>query len=157
MEIWKGIYAGYQISNKGRVRSLKSSRLLVQREHKKGYLQVHLRVDGEDVMPKVHRLVAMAFIPNPYNLPQVNHIDGNKQNNRVENLEWCTNSQNQEHSYRVLLRIPSQKPVVCVENNEVYHSAREASKRCGVDSSSITKCCKGTRQTTGGLHWRYAD
>ena len=155
MEVWKDSYAGYQVSNKGRVRSLKRDKVLTLREHHKGYLHVHLRVDGEDIMPKVHRLVAMAFLENPDNLPQVNHINGDKKDNRVENLEWCTNGQNQKHSYDVLGKKPFEKPVVCVDSNEKYSSSREAGRRLGIDSSCITKCCKGRRQTAGGYAWRY--
>ena len=77
MEKWqdiKGCEGEYQISNEGRVKSLKRNKILTPREHQKGYLQVHLRVSGKDIVPKVHRLVAEAFIDNPDNLPQVNHI-----------------------------------------------------------------------------------
>ena len=156
MEVWKDIYDGYQVSNIGRVRSLKRNKLLTAREHHKGYLHIHLRVNGRDVMPKVHRLVAEAFIDNPDNLPQVNHINGNKQDNRVENLEWCTNQQNVKHSYDALGRKSYERRVLCVESNEAFRSAKEAGERLGIDRSAISKCCKGKRETAGGYHWEYA-
>ena len=157
MEIWKDIYEGYQVSNLGRVKSLKRETILTPRENHKGYLQVHLRHNGKDITPKVHRLVAKAFIANPNDLPQVNHINGNKADNRVENLEWCTNGQNQKHSYEMLGRKPIGRPVICEEDNKAFASAREASRTLGINDSQITKCCKRKRQTAGGYHWRYAE
>lgn len=156
MEQWKDIYAGYQVSNEGRVRSLKRNKILTLKETTKGYLQVHLRVDGKDITPKVHRLVAMAFIDNPDNLPQINHINGIKTDNRVLNLEWCNNSQNLKHSYQVLGRKTIGKAVICVDKNETYSSSKEASRQLGIDHSTIIKCCKGKRRTAGGCHWQYA-
>lgn len=90
----------------GRVKSLKrkEEKILTPREHHKGYLQVHLRVEGKDKTIKIHRLAAEAFVPNLYNLPQVNHKDGNKKNNKAENLEWVSNSSNQKHAYKNGLR-----------------------------------------------------
>lgn len=73
---------------------------------KDGYKQVSLSKNGKYTTYKVHRLVALTFIPNPNNLPVINHIDGNKQNNRVDNLEWCTRSENDLHAYRLGLRKP---------------------------------------------------
>lgn len=103
-EIWRDIcgYEGiYQVSNFGRVKSLHfdRERLLKLRQDYKGYVYVVLHKDGECKPCKVHRLVAETFILNSEGKPQVNHIDGNKSNNRVENLEWVTNSENKKHSY----------------------------------------------------------
>lgn len=121
IEIWKDIkdLPNYQISNLGRVKSKeritnvgiknvkqikRKERILKLFHNKKGYTQVVLYVDKKPYPVKIHRLVAEAFIPNPENKPQVNHIDGNKQNNRVDNLEWCTCKENMEHSYKIGLR-----------------------------------------------------
>lgn len=109
-EVWKDIrgYEGkYQISSLGRVRSLfyhnakgvKRTGFLKYATDGKGYLRCALSRDNILTTFKVHRLVAMAFIPNPNNYPQVNHINGDKQDNRMENLEWCNNSMNQKHAY----------------------------------------------------------
>lgn len=113
-EIWKDIkgYEGcYQISNTGKVKSLARMRLskggslapvkeriLKLKTSKGGYLVVHLRNEDKQSHPSIHRLVAEAFIPNPDNKPTVNHIDGNKQNNNVENLEWSTHSEQMNHA-----------------------------------------------------------
>lgn len=103
MEIWKEIsgYNGrYQVSSWGRVRNVETGKLLKPYKNSKGYLKVGLKVHGKRVPDKhrVNRLVAKAFIENPNNLPQVNHKDGNKENNSVTNLEWITNSDNMKHA-----------------------------------------------------------
>ena len=102
-EIWKDIENFenlYKISNYGRVKSLrKQVKILKARIDKKGYNHYAIRKDNKIYEKKAHRLVAQAFIPNPENKPQVNHLDGNKLNNYYKNLEWCTNGENQIHSY----------------------------------------------------------
>lgn len=111
MERWKPVkdYEGfYEVSNHGQVRSLskqdrlgrsKEGKIKAQCNNGTGYMVVNLKVDGKQKMKTVHRLVAETFIPNPLDLPEVNHIDGNKQNNCVENLEWCTHSENTKHAF----------------------------------------------------------
>lgn len=120
-EIWKTIeeYPNYQISNKGRIKSIeritnagilnvekvkRNERILKPQTMTKGYLGVKLYNNQIGKTIKIHRLVAKYFIPNPNNYEQVNHIDGNKKNNCVENLEWCNCIQNMEHSYKIGLR-----------------------------------------------------
>lgn len=110
-EIWKdivGYESLYQVSNFGKIRSLrKRSRrfgpnalMLKPSRNGDGYLQVKLSGKGLIETARVHRIVAMAFIPNPENLPEINHIDENKENNRVSNLEWCTRSYNNNYGSR---------------------------------------------------------
>lgn len=116
MEIWKDIqgYDGlYQVSNIGRVKSLNYSRTGKEKILKpckaNGYLQVYLYKEGKSKMYKIHRLVAMAFIPNPDNLPCVNHIDEDKSNNCEDNLEWCTVAYNNTYGTRIQRQAESLK------------------------------------------------
>ena len=100
LEIYKTIenYEDYQVTSWGRIFSKKSNIFLKPEIHDKGYLRVDLMNKNGKKHCKVHRLVAEAFIPNPQNKPQINHKDGNNQNNSVTNLEWVTNSENRKHA-----------------------------------------------------------
>ena len=106
IEIWKPVkgFENYEVSNLGQVKSLnynrtKEAKILRLCKNKDGYLCVHLHKNGKGYAKKVHRLVTAAFIPNPEGKTEVNHIDGNKTNNRVENLEWATHSENMHHAW----------------------------------------------------------
>lgn len=171
-EIWKDIvgYEGhYQVSTLGRVRNNRSGRILKPNKcggvDGRSYYQVGL-YQGTHSSRKclnVHRLVAMAFIPNPDDKPQVNHINGNKGDNRAENLEWVTAKDNLKHAYRVLgkkvaIGEPFAKKVIRLEDGKVFNSIIDATKACGhTNSTSITLCVTGKRLTAYGYHWKYAD
>lgn len=119
VEIWKDVpdYEGiYQVSSLGQVKSIisKKEKILKGRDDTNGYLKVALYKSKICIQKKIHRLAAMAFIPNPENKPCVNHINGIKSDNRVENLEWCTYSENSKHSFDNNLQI-SRKGI---ENNK---------------------------------------
>lgn len=99
LEIWKdidGTDGKYQVSTWGRIRSING--IIKPYKNSKGYLKASLYVGGKSVKKRINRLVAIAFIPNPYNLPEVNHIDGNKENNSITNLEWVDGKTNRLHS-----------------------------------------------------------
>ena len=103
-EIWKKITivdCNYSISSMGRVRNDLTNKILNCSLNTKGYVQVALWNNGEKTIHRVHRLVAKEFIENNFNKPQVNHINGLKTDNRIENLEWCNNSENIKHSYKI--------------------------------------------------------
>ena len=100
---WKQIqgYENYEVSNEGQVRNRKTGKVLKPQKNNSGYLLVGLRKNGKQKWYSVHRLVAQAFIPNPHNKPTVNHIDENKENNNVSNLEWMTYAEQNEHGTRI--------------------------------------------------------
>ena len=169
-EIWKPIgYEGYEVSNLGRVKSYKydkiNGKIMKPYKNTKGYLQIDLQLDGRKrenrVHLSVHRLVAIAFIPNPDNLPQVNHKDEDKTNNCVDNLEWCTNDYNAHygtHIERVAEKI--RVPIYSVDkhgNIEHFPGVREADrivsgKEYGI-SAPISMCLNGKRKTAYGRQW----
>ena len=165
-EIWKDIagFEGlYQISSWGRVKSLKNGKEKILRSGVDGggYLYVVLYKDRKYKNYKVHRLVANAFIPNPDNLPVINHIDECKTNNFVGNLEWCSYSYN--NSYNCAAKKRGEKLSKQVgqysldgELLKVWTSLNEA-ERNGFNEGNICSCCKGKRKTHGGFIWKYIE
>lgn len=174
-EIWKTIKEckDYQVSNLGRVKSLKydkeNGKIMRPYKTTKGYLQIDLSLDGRKRENRlhlaVHRLVAEAFIPNPNNLPQVNHKDENKENNCVYNLEWCTNEYNATYgtkSERVAQK--RRKPVYSIDedgNIEEFGGLRIAGRAMTGDlnnsGSSIGQAIRGERKTAYGRQWFYKE
>lgn len=182
MEVWKDIagYEGlYQVSNLGRVRSFgryvknrsklvyKPEKLLQPAKDSYGYFVVGLCKNGKAKNFKVHRLVAQTFMHNPENKETVNHINGNKEDNRAENLEFCTNEENLQHAFSLGLtggeHFKNNKRSTAVAQYDknmrlvkTYPSIREAERQTGVHNQSIVKCCKGKVKTAGGYVWKYA-
>ena len=172
-EIWKdieidGLKGKYQVSNKGRIKSLKRNIIMKLQYDKDGYPTIFLWRFTRKTRTRVHRLVAQTFIPNPKNKAQVNHIDGNKANNNVENLEWVTVEENMQHAYKTGLNKPkygkrhhlSKKINQYDENmNKIaeYDSIREAERKTGYDNGFISACCKGRYQTAYGYIWKYKE
>lgn len=156
-ELWKSFKddENYLISNYGRVYSLKSNMYLSQRLNKNGYLSVKLYCNGKKRNEYIHRLVALTFIDNPDKLPQVNHLDENKQNNYVENLQWVTSKENNNYgSHNEKVAKAHRKPVMCVELNRIFDSAKEAERITGIFATQINAVCRGKGKTAGGYHWR---
>ena len=159
-EIWKdckGYEGKYQVSNLGRVWSIKTQRYLKGSYDKDGYHQVCLTAkNGKSKKEFIHRLVALAFLSNPNNLPQVNHKDENKDNNCVDNLEWISIKDNANHGTRnKRISKANSIPVYCFELDKTFYGAMEAARELGLNNSSISKACKGKQKTTGGYHWCY--
>jgi hypothetical protein len=177
-EVWKPVegYEGlYEISNAGRVKSV--SRIVLYKSgfyHKnKGkimkltpcssdkrcnYFRVSLSKNNQVKRFDVHRLVAEHFLTREKWETVVNHIDGNKQNNRVDNLEWTTPSGNKRHAVYTGLDIPKFgiKPVYCLTNGKVYPSASYAARELDLNDSSVAKVCRGVYKHTKGMVFRYA-
>lgn len=169
-EIWKEIdgFPDYEISNLGRVCSFKWKypKILKPYKNRYGYLTITLCHDGKMVTKKVHRLVAEAFVPNPENKPEVNHIDEDKENNVAENLEWVTRRENVNHGTGIkrsaealLNRKDLSKPVVQYTSDgvfmDLYSSLAEAERITGINKSHICQVCRGKRKTAGGYLWLY--
>lgn len=162
LETWKDIegYEGlYQVSSWGRVKSTyRGGKILKTDKLRNGYLRVTLSKDGMYKRYLVHRLVAQAFIPNPQNKLQVNHIDEDKENNYVENLEWVTATENLNYGTHNL-RVSKTKsiPIICVETGVEYSSGKECAKQLGLHRGNITQVLKGKRKTCGGYTFKYKE
>lgn len=163
--LWKEIpgYEGiYEISNTGLVRGRKGIRkILVSWD---GYQYVKLCNRGREKKFKVHRLVALAFLPNPFGLPEINHKDENKENNSVCNLEWCDRKYNNNYGKRnivagISIRKANQRRVFRYDKNlnllDSFDSAKDAEKILKIDHTGISKCANNKRKTAGGFIWKY--
>jgi len=189
-EDWKpfpGFEKDYLISNKGNVWSIRASRLLKLKITAGGYLRVSPSVNGYRKECAVHRMVALAFIPNPENKPTVNHLNENKKDNRVENLEWATTAEQNvygtrieramahtdwnkrkidysvvaaKHDYHQMNR-KQMKPVLQFDESGTliarYDGVAEAARAVGISAGHICCCLKGRRRTSGGYQWKYAE
>lgn len=166
-EIWRPIpnYEGlYSISNQGRVQD-RYGRILKQTPQEASpyngtrYLLVSLKKEGKVKGYLVHRLVALTFLPNPNNYPIINHKNERRDDNRVENLEWCTHKYNSNYGTLSDRKKNGEyvssmkKPVLCVETGIVYESVREARRQ--TKCNNINKALTGEQKRSGGFHWQY--
>lgn len=181
-EIWrdiKGYENEYQVNQYGEIRTLKDSSvckantiLKPQISKRNGYVYQMLWKNGKAKLFRVHRIVASAFVDNPNNYKQVNHIDGNKTNNNAENLEWCSQSQNMKHAYKNKLQVPSEKQRKAIINSNklkqkkvcqikdgkiinIFSGISEASRQTKISISCISRCCNLKRKSTNGYEWRF--
>lgn len=172
---WRSVvgYEGlYEVSTDGRVRTVEHitngrtitpTELAIRIYKSQRYARVRLYRGGKSKDCMVHRLVAEAFIPNPDNKPQVNHINGDRSNNRVENLEWCTASENQRHAFRAGLKdiedtiTHTRKKVRQIDADgnvvKIWRSMSDAARELGLHVSNISHCCSGRIGSTGGYSW----
>ena len=145
--ILKDIDSKYAISNKGNVKNINTDTIISKQISKQGYEQVGLFPNKIKKTFRIHRLVAYYFIENEFNKPYVNHIDGNKQNNNVENLEWCTAKENDTHARENGLKFAGKplKATNIISNEEkVYMSVGEASRMLSINKAFIQRCLKKT-------------
>ena len=183
IEVWlpiKGYENLYEVSNKGRIRSLNRlvkkwngnrtiKGFILKQYVKRGYYQIRLSKNGAYKYYQVHRLVAIAFIPNPKNLPCINHRDENRLNNCIENLEWCSYEYNNQYGTRGKKisnthknRYDCSRPVRQKLNGTIistFPSLGEAARQTGINRSNIGSCCRGIEHfnTAGGYSWEFAD
>ena len=176
-------YPSYMINREGQVKSNLTNKILKPIKHKSGYIVVGLRKDGESKTVKVHRLLAKAFIPNPNNKPHVDHINGVRDDNRLENLRWCTNKENQnfelarinnskalkgrrQSSESVEKRAKTLQKSIGKKVNQYtldgefvasYNSFNEAARITGIWEASIRNCCIGKHQHAGGYIWKFHE
>lgn len=178
-EVWKDVkgYEGvYQISNLGEIKRLSYSiirnngykqswkeKKLKPTKDAGGYLGIRsgTKKNGKSYTLRIHRLVAEAFIPNPNRYNYINHIDGNKQNNRVNNLEWCTHEYNIKKAWEDGLCDGLKKKINQYDLNgnfiASYPSIREAERKTGVRNTGINGCLHNVYKSSGGFVWKYAD
>lgn len=186
MEKWKQIpNTHYQVSNLGRVKNINSGRILKQQYNGRGYKSIRIMDNSyKKISFTVHRLVALAFCDNPNRLAEVNHIDGDKNNNKADNLCWCTRSENIKHAWdnnlrhftdktkeavinnlkkantpEVLARkkYPRSKATICVETGQVFASIKAAADFVNACEQNVQACCASNgKRTCRGYHWKYA-
>lgn len=185
-EIWKTvvtpdeIYESYEVSNLGRIKSLgnnktRKEKILKQRKNKYGYFCVNLYKNNKTKNYTVHRLVAMAFIPNVMNYGCIDHRDTNRKNNNISNLIWCTHKQNsnnelskkkmseskkhllEETKKKISENNAKSKKVICLENKEIFTSTREAGEQLNINNNNISSACRKERKQTHNLTFRYLN
>lgn len=145
----KGYEGLYAVTEDGKIYSYRSKKFLKQKIDRYGYLIVNLSKNKKAKSCKVHRLVANAYIPNPNNYDTVDHIDSDKTNNRVENLQWLDNASNNSKGHC--------KPIIHLETGKIYVSARECARKLNMNEQCIRRVCNNVYKHTGKHHFKYLD
>ena len=159
--IYEGQETDYSVSTEGEVRKDTTNYILSQ-SSQQDYKFVGLIINGKQKRMRVHRMVALTFIDNPDNKPYVNHINGNRSDNNVENLEWVTPSENTQHAVNTgLFKSGRTRAVIQYNLNgeqmATFESATEAARQTGGSQSKITMCCRRQRDSANDYQWRYYD
>lgn len=164
METWKPVFGFencYEISSLGNLRNIRNGKALNGQDVRSGYVVNILCDNNRRKTVRRHRLVAEAFIPNPENKREVNHKNGNKLDNTVENLEWATHRENTDHAWLTgLTKVPAPKERAVSQYYDgkwlaTYRSIKVAAEISRIDDSGILQCCKGNRRSAGGYEWNY--
>ena len=178
--VWKQIIIdnisyNYEVSNLGQVRNKSNGYILTPKTDKDGYKLVCISscIEKKRKTVRIHRMVGLMFIPNPDGKPEINHIDENKENNCVDNLEWVTSKENANHGTRNERakknnirkqgkNHPRSKKVRCINTGQIFDTVTLAENWCNVSSGLVSSCCKGKRETAGRhpvtsepLYWEY--
>ena len=163
MEEWADIpgYEGlYQITRGGRIRNVTNGNNLLGNVNSHGYVVVSLTKNGRKKDCKVHRLLALTFLPNPNDYDCINHKNGNKLDNRLQNLEWCTKGYNNRHAREVLGVNTEERPVCQLTLTgdfvALWVNEAQAARCLGISPVCIASCCEGRANTAAGFRWDYA-
>ena len=161
-EIWKDLSRcnKYECSNLGRIRDKKTKNILKGSVDNHGYVRYDLCSEGKRFVISGHRAVAETFIPLIRDKKYVNHIDGDKTNNIITNLEWCTAKENTIHSINILGKQTgglNKKPIICIETGIIYRSYSECGRQMGLDASSISKVCRGELKHFHNYHFEKVE
>ena len=160
MEWWLQLkdFPDYDVSNEGRIRNRRSGRILKPQQNDRGYEQISIRKNNKYHNQRVHRLVADTFFDGDHEGYDVNHIDGNKRNNHISNLEFCTRQENIRHAFDTGLKKPSRQMRVRVkETGKIYESLRECERSTGCSETEISKYLKGKRTHVKGYHFEKVE
>lgn len=162
-------FPNYSVTVNGKILK-KDGQEKPQHKNRDGYQTVDLWKDGKKTCKSVHRLVATAFIPNPLNKPTINHIDGNKANNSIDNLEWNTYSENLQHAHKTHLRentltkeiqskggLSHRRPIRVKETGEIFPSLKDCCEALNLHKGAVSRCCSGISRSSHGYSFEYVD
>ena len=174
IEGYEDILPRYWINKEGQITNKETGKTIKWLISRHGYYYCHLWTNNRNRYIRMHRLLALAFIPNPNDYPLVRHLNDIKTDNRLENLAWGTMSENMKDSIkngkynqeasekarnigRKISGTKCSKKVLCIETNTIFDNTKEAGDWLGVDRAGIGGCCRGKYKTIKGYHWKYVE